>query len=389
MIAGKNYDGTNVDIWSSGIVLYAMVCGFLPFEDPDTSKLYKKILGANDNIDTIIPKFLSTNCRNFLKKILNTNPRHRYGLEDIKSHPWFNTLKPTLNTGYIFGSNEFPIDCDILTLMEDYDFKKEDLYKALTQNRHNHATTSYYLMQRKTIQSIPNSSKNSFCQSNVDKSIKNLTKNTKRELNNSVQYCTPQDDFNNSFKTKLKKKNIFNVSEKDTANTTEATSKYYNTSINFNQINVGKKRTVLESFNLASVNRHKIKRRQIARTLNPSFRQSPRSPNVIPTGLPIQIRLPASTKAPPKDFLYTKYGRFKRPTNFKDAKRLKLTQRRTATNSPNFNDMTMAPKFDDKRLSNGVFSRPVNHLNMTMYGKIMNLPQKQINSPGTSMQSQR
>lgn len=55
MIAGKKYLGLKSDIWSSGVVLYAMVCGFLPFEDPKTSNLYKKILAG----DFKIPKFLS------------------------------------------------------------------------------------------------------------------------------------------------------------------------------------------------------------------------------------------------------------------------------------------------------------------------------------------
>jgi len=44
MIAGKKYVGTEVDTWSCGIILFALICGYLPFEDPDTTELYKKIL---------------------------------------------------------------------------------------------------------------------------------------------------------------------------------------------------------------------------------------------------------------------------------------------------------------------------------------------------------
>jgi 5'-AMP-activated protein kinase, catalytic alpha subunit len=69
MIEGKRYIGTNVDIWSSGVILFAMICGFLPFEDPNTSALYKKILSA----DYKIPKFVSKDATDLLKNILNTD----------------------------------------------------------------------------------------------------------------------------------------------------------------------------------------------------------------------------------------------------------------------------------------------------------------------------
>jgi len=45
MVSGKAYDGFKVDIWSCGIVLFAMLCGYLPFDDKSDDKIiFKKIV---------------------------------------------------------------------------------------------------------------------------------------------------------------------------------------------------------------------------------------------------------------------------------------------------------------------------------------------------------
>ena len=90
MIAGKRYNGLQTDIWSSGVVLYAMICGYLPFEDPKTSQLYKKILSA----DYQIPKFVSNDGREMLTKILNTDPEERATIAVIRQHTWFKQVSP-------------------------------------------------------------------------------------------------------------------------------------------------------------------------------------------------------------------------------------------------------------------------------------------------------
>ena len=46
MIAGKAYIGPLADLWSCGVVLFALVCGYLPFEDSNTAQLYQKILSG-------------------------------------------------------------------------------------------------------------------------------------------------------------------------------------------------------------------------------------------------------------------------------------------------------------------------------------------------------
>lgn len=105
MIAGKKYQGLNSDIWSCGIILYAMSCGYLPFEDPNTNKLYKKIL----NCDYLIPGFLSQQCKDLIKKILNTDPTTRFTIKDIKAHEWLNQIKKIEMDGIIVGKDKIPI----------------------------------------------------------------------------------------------------------------------------------------------------------------------------------------------------------------------------------------------------------------------------------------
>ena len=83
MVNGDKYNGHMIDIWSTGIILFAMVCGYLPFEDPDNDILFKKILKCKIQY----PEYLSDMTIDLMKKILVVNPLKRITLDEIKLHP--------------------------------------------------------------------------------------------------------------------------------------------------------------------------------------------------------------------------------------------------------------------------------------------------------------
>jgi len=85
MIAGQRYHGSQVDIWSCGVILFALICGFLPFEDPNTANLYKKILAG----EYTIPRYVSEDVRDLIKCLLETKPEQRYRVADIRKHRWY------------------------------------------------------------------------------------------------------------------------------------------------------------------------------------------------------------------------------------------------------------------------------------------------------------
>ena len=228
MIKGIQYHGLDTDIWSSGILLYLMLCKSFPFNDKNNSKLYQKILSGKFNL----PNYLSNEAKDLLSKLLKVNPIERIKLDEIKKHPWFNLYNPKNNYFYGIDINKIimPIDEEIIIDMINIGIEPNIVIDNIIRNYNNNITTIYYLLLQKKIKkgkkSIAdfcsnfymdyiNDEKNKFIYFNNDidlviqSRIKNINKNSKNIR--QIKLMNSENGINKPFNNKNKnlKNNYF------------------------------------------------------------------------------------------------------------------------------------------------------------------------------------
>ena len=149
VIKGMKYSGLGIDLWASGIILFSMLCGYLPFDDKNNDVLFKKILKCKIEFPKNNNVIISEKAKDLILKILQLEPAKRITLDEILVHPFL-----------VYGNKKYKekIKMDINKqdkLIIDYMTnvlriaKEEKIRRYINNNRHNNLTTIFYLLKKK------------------------------------------------------------------------------------------------------------------------------------------------------------------------------------------------------------------------------------------------
>lgn len=147
VIRGLHYDGRAADVWSCGVILYALLAGRLPFDDPSVRTLLAKVKSGK----YVMPDF-PEEIQALIYGMLQVDVEKRLTIEQIKMHPVFRCGLPET---YIVPSplpipmmNEpmSPelIDEGFLTVLRGIGYDSdEEIYSEMMSSEHTHAKVFY------------------------------------------------------------------------------------------------------------------------------------------------------------------------------------------------------------------------------------------------------
>uniref|UniRef100_A0A183CE44 non-specific serine/threonine protein kinase n=1 Tax=Globodera pallida TaxID=36090 RepID=A0A183CE44_GLOPA len=153
VIRGEKYDGRKADVWSCGVILYALLVGALPFDDDNLRNLLEKVKKGLFHI----PHFVPADCQTLLRSMVEVDPAKRISLQEVLKHPWVtgstkSEIELEMPVAQVVEThiipNEENIDPDVFRHMTNLGcFKdKEKLVAELLSSKHNTEKIVYFLL---------------------------------------------------------------------------------------------------------------------------------------------------------------------------------------------------------------------------------------------------
>ncbi|KAF5473295.1 hypothetical protein F2P56_009917 [Juglans regia] len=92
----RNY-GPEIDVWSAGVILYILLCGFPPFWAETEQGVAQAIIKSVVNFKKDPWPKVSDNAKDLVKKMLNPDPKRRLTAQEVLDHPWLQNAKKAPN----------------------------------------------------------------------------------------------------------------------------------------------------------------------------------------------------------------------------------------------------------------------------------------------------
>ena len=138
IIKGLHYDGKIADIWSLGVILFALLAGYLPFDDTSIRNLLIKVIKGKYQMPSFPPAI-----QDLIRKMLTVEVSERITIEGIKAHPAF---RENISSSYVFPTPiSFPkfgrpidpstLPTEIFDTLIQIGFTKDELYSQLQDAR--------------------------------------------------------------------------------------------------------------------------------------------------------------------------------------------------------------------------------------------------------------
>uniref|UniRef100_A0A7S4BRA7 Protein kinase domain-containing protein n=1 Tax=Chrysotila carterae TaxID=13221 RepID=A0A7S4BRA7_CHRCT len=151
MLLGGGYYGQRVDMWSLGVCLYAMLCGCLPFDEPEMDDLYDRIIDGDYDFSPA-PE-LSPAARDLVCGLLHMPPEERLTARAVLNHKWMRSAAPTPPaTLGLLGAVLDPACRQLLRKMEsEFGFIAAEVLEGLRRGERSPATAIYWLLRQREL----------------------------------------------------------------------------------------------------------------------------------------------------------------------------------------------------------------------------------------------
>lgn len=90
ILKNQGYDSGAVDLWSTGVILYILLCGFPPFYEEELPALFDQILNARFDFPSPWWDKISKEAKQLVHGLLCIDPKKRLTAEQVLEHPWVN-----------------------------------------------------------------------------------------------------------------------------------------------------------------------------------------------------------------------------------------------------------------------------------------------------------